>query len=110
MKFPPAVTREPVAFNYLALWPQFLRSLGMLAQHAAEKYGSWEQYRDARLVGEKSPINHIYEHVSLYREQAPYDRFDKHPRWHLVAVTYNAMMEFFYSWFPEKYGTYSDLG
>jgi hypothetical protein len=90
------VKRLPVDFNYEALNPTFLKWMAKIPILATEKYGSWHQYMRGRLVDTNSPINHIIEHVREYREGAPYDAFDGDVRWHLVAVAYNAMMEFFY--------------
>lgn len=88
--------RVPVDFRYDALNPTFLKWLARIGSYAAEKYGAWEQYREARLTGEKSPVNHIYEHLRSFQMGEPYDHFDGDVRWHLVAVAYNAMMEFYY--------------
>jgi hypothetical protein len=84
------------AYRYDALNPTFLKWMAKIGAYAAEKYGSWEQYRDGRLEGEKSPVNHIHEHLRAYVMGEPHDHFDGDVRWHLVAVAYNAMMEFFY--------------
>ena len=97
-KFP---TREEIKECYDALNPDFLEALALLAGHAKEKYGSWEQYQDGRLKGNHSPITHIQAHHIQYRQAKPYDRFDKSKKWHLVAIAYNAMMEFFYETHPE---------
>jgi hypothetical protein len=97
----PTVKRHPVDFDYNAINPDFLHRMARIAAYAAEKYGSWEQYRDARLRGDKSPINHIFGHLKAFRLGERYDRFDGDPRWHLVAVAYNCMMEYFY---VTKYG------
>jgi hypothetical protein len=88
--------RHPVEFDYGGLNLVFLKKLAMIPVYASKKYGSWSQYTAARLEGEKSPLNHIYEHLRQYQMGEAYDHFDKHPTWHLVAVAYNAMMEFFY--------------
>lgn len=93
--------RVPVDFNYEAVNPGFLKMLAMIGSYAAEKYGSWEQYTRARLTGEKSCVNHIYEHLRCYVVGEPYDKFDGDPKWHLAAVAYNAMMLLFYD---EKFG------
>jgi hypothetical protein len=90
------VKRVPVDYRYDALNPTFLKWMAKIGAYAAEKYGSWEQYRDGRLEGEKSPVNHIHEHLRAYVMGEPHDHFDGDVRWHLVAVAYNAMMEFFY--------------
>lgn len=92
----PKPKREPVDFDYTALNWDFLRGLAWIPMHAAEKYGSWEQYRDARLAGEKSPVNHAIEHLRKYMLGEPYDKRDGNIRWHLVAAGYNVMMEFYY--------------
>jgi len=88
--------RVPVAFRYDAVIPGFLKQMAEVGHYAANKYGAWEQYLDGRLVGEKSPINHIYEHLRQYVEGEPYDHFEGDRRRHLVAVAYNALMEWAY--------------
>jgi hypothetical protein len=100
---PPIVKRVPVDFLYTALNLDFLKWMAKIPIYAAGKYGSWAQYRDARLTGEKAPANHIFEHLRQYLMGEPYDHFDQDPRWHLVAIAYNAMMEWHYhsKWGPE---------
>lgn len=88
--------RVPVDYVYEAINPTFLKWMARIGAYASEKYGAWDQYKHERLVGEKSPINHAYEHLRSYQMGEPYDRFDGDVRWHLVGVAYNAMMEFFY--------------
>jgi hypothetical protein len=90
------VKREPVDFDFTALNWDFIKQLAQIPPYAAEKYGSWEQYRDARLRGEKSPLNHIFEHARMYMMGEPYEKFDAHLGRHLVAIAYNAMMEWYY--------------
>jgi hypothetical protein len=93
---PAKVKRVPVPWNYEGLNPEFLERMATIPPYAAEKYGSWEQYLDARLSGEKSPVNHIMGHLKEFRLRRLYDKFDGHPSWHLVAIAYNAMMEWEY--------------
>jgi hypothetical protein len=90
------VKRVPVAFRYDAVNPMFLKGLAMIGHYASEKYGSFEQYAEERLVGEKSPLNHAMEHLRQYVMGEPYDHFDGDLKWHLVAAGYNCMMEFLY--------------
>ena len=99
-----APKRVPVDFDYAAIHPQFLKGLARIAGYAAGKYGSCHQYLGSRFVGDKSPINHAYDHIRAYREREAYDHFDGHPRWHLVAAAYNLMMEWVYDlkFGPEK--------
>jgi hypothetical protein len=91
----PKVKREPVSFLWSKLNWDFLKMLAEIAQYAEGKYGSAEQYTNARLENQASPINHIYEHLRQYQAGEPHDRFGD-ARYHLAAVAYNAMMEFFY--------------
>ena len=99
------VKRVAVAFRFDAINPDFLKRMAQIGHYASEKYGSWDQYTKARLVGDKSPVNHIYGHLHQYVMREPYDHFDGDPRWHLVAIAYNAMMAFFYhsKWGAEKH-------
>lgn len=89
------VTRVPVKYRWDGLNWEFLKTLAEIAHYAGEKYGSPEQYANGRLEGEKSPINHIYEHLRMYTAREPHDHFGdlKHQ---LAAIAYNAMMEAYY--------------
>lgn len=91
----PKVKRQPVDYRYDALNHDFIKLLAEIANYAASKYGSAEQYTQARLEGEKSPINHIYEHLRLYQAGTPHDHFTD-PIYHLAAIAYNSMMEALY--------------
>ena len=92
----PTVKRVPVDHDYTALNWDFIKAMAWIPLYAAEKYGSWQQYRDARLRGEKSPINHAIEHLRMYIAGEPYDKRDGHVRYHLAAAGYNIMMEWYY--------------
>lgn len=96
--------RHPVNYRYDALNPEFEKMLAMIASYADEKYGDCHLYArlEERLRGEKSPINHMREHMRQYVMQEPYDKFDGDLGWHLAAIAYNAMMELFYL---RKFGT-----
>ena len=95
------VKREPVDFDYTALNWDFIKWMAWIPMHATQKYGSWEQYTSARLVGEKSPINHAIEHLRMYMAGEPYDKLDGDLRRHLASAGYNIMMEF---WYATRYG------
>jgi hypothetical protein len=90
------VTRVPVNFNYTGLNWDFVKLMAEIPPYADEKYTSWAQYTKARLEGEKSPINHLIEHARQYMASEPYDKFDRDVGRHLVAIAYNAMMEWYY--------------
>jgi len=87
--------RVPVAFRFDGLNWDFIKMLAEIAFCAGEKYGSAEQYATSRLDGEKSPANHIAEHLRMYLTGEPHDHF-KDRIYHLAAIAYNAMMEAFY--------------
>lgn len=89
------VKRVPVTYQYHRLNWHFIKLLAEIAHYADAKYGQTEQYTGARLVGEKSPLNHIAEHMRAYMAQEPHDHFTD-PAYHLAAIAYNAMMEYFY--------------
>lgn len=91
-----SVKRIPVDYDFGALNPFFLKGLAKIAVLASGKYGSWSQYTQARLVGEKSPVNHAMDHLLHYALGDPYDAFDGSPVWHLFAAGYNIQMEVFY--------------
>jgi hypothetical protein len=88
----PKMRRAPVTFRWDALNWDFLKMLAEIAHYATGKYGSAEQYANARLEGEKSPVNHIYEHLRQYQAGEPHDHFQD-PRYHLAAIAYNCMIE-----------------
>lgn len=92
--------RNPVDYRYDAIDPEFLKMLAMIAAYAHEKYGRWDNYKDGRLDEDRGPVNHIYEHLRQYRSRETYDHFDGSNGWHLAAIAYNAMMEYFYLTHP----------
>jgi hypothetical protein len=89
------VKREPVNFDYEGLNWDFIKLQAEIAAHAKAKYGQIEQYADGRLEGEKSPLNHMAEHMRMYMAREEHDKFGtlKHQ---LAAIAYNASMEFYY--------------
>lgn len=91
----PKVKRVPVTYLWSKLNWDFLKLLAEIAHYAEGKYGSAEQYTAARLEGEKSPINHAFEHLRAYSAGEKHDKFGTHEH-QLAAVAYNVMMEFFY--------------
>ena len=93
---PTKVTRVKVNFNYTGLNWDFLKLMAEIVPYADEKYTSFAQYTHERLEGEKSPENHMAEHLRQYMMDEPYDHFDGDRGRHLVAIAYNAMMEWYY--------------
>lgn len=87
--------RDPVNYRYDALNWDFLRMMAQIAHYAEGKYGRAENYVDSDLAGEKSPVNHMCEHLRSYMRADDHDHFDG-PEWHLAVIAYNAMMEFYY--------------
>lgn len=89
------VQRQPVNYRWDALNWDFVKLLAEIANYAAGKYGSAEQYVNGRLTGEKSPMNHIYEHLRAFQAGEPHDHFGTLEH-QLAAIAYNAMMEYAY--------------
>lgn len=89
--------RNPTSVRYDILDPEFLKCLAQIGHYGAEKYGdlNWQK---SRLGADKSPVNHIYKHLGAYRNSEPYDHKElgQARKWHLAAIAFNAMMEFWY--------------
>ena len=92
---PGDVLRVPVNFRWDALNWDFIKLLSEIAHYAAGKYGAAEQYANGRLEGEKSPINHMYEHLREFQAGVLHDHFGTMEH-QLAAVAYGAMMEYLY--------------
>ena len=89
------VKRHPVTYRFDGLNWDFIKMMAEICYLADQKYGSAEQYADGELKGEKSPLNHIPEHLRQYVTGEPHDYFED-PIYHLVAIAYNAMMQALY--------------
>ncbi len=87
--------RKPVEYLFQSLNFACLRNLTRIAQYSTEKYGSFDQYVDGPLHGEKSPINHAMNHIAEYCEGKLHDHFGDR-KMQLVAAMYNLMMEYKY--------------
>jgi dATP/dGTP diphosphohydrolase len=89
--------RNPQNLRYDILDPLFLEHLARIADYGAKKYGdlNWHQ---SHLEGDKSAINHIYKHLKSFRLEEPYDHQElgSGKEWHLAAIAFNAMMEFYW--------------
>jgi len=90
--------RDSCPTRYDIIDPEFLELMARVADYGAKKYGDFN-WQKSRLEGDKSPINHIYKHLKSYRMDEPYD----HPeiagtdrKMHLIAIAFNAMMEFYW--------------
>lgn len=91
-----SVRRVPVDYDYSSLNWDFLHMMAQIAAYAKEKYGSAEQYTDGRLEDDKSPLTHICGHLREYARRQPYDHFNEDTAYHLAAIAYNAMIEYYY--------------
>lgn len=97
----PKATRISVNYNFAKLhWP-FWKAIAIMGHYGTEKYDKGQEtpnYQISKLTGEKSAINHLSNHL------LEYTLGNKHPlgdsRWHLVAIAFNAMIEFF--WYEKE--------
>ena len=89
--------RNPIDVRYDILDPEFLDLMAKIADYGAKKYGDYN-WRKSRLTDSKGPINHIYKHLKAYRNREIYDHYEVgiDVKIHLVAIAFNAMMEFDY--------------
>ena len=94
---PEEAKRNPQNLRYDILDPEFEDLMAKIADYGAKKYGELN-WHISRLEGDKSPINHIRKHLNKYRLKQPYDHSEigLDPKIHLVAIAFNAMMEFYY--------------
>lgn len=86
--------RNPVDYRYDLLDKRFFHLVAQIAHYGAEKYGD-KNWQKSRLVGGKSPINHIYDHLRQYDLGMMHDKFQSLGH-QLAAIAFNAMMEFYY--------------
>lgn len=89
--------RDSVDYRYDILVPYFMETMAKIASFGAEKYGdlNWQK---SRLVGQNGPVNHIMKHLNSYQTNKEYDHLELgcHRKYHLAAIAFNAMMEFWY--------------
>ncbi len=89
--------RNPSAYRYDVIAASFLEAMASIGAYGAITYGDFNWHK-SRLEGDKGPINHIYKHLTSYREAMPYDHLEvgKDRKFHLAAIAFNAMMEWWY--------------
>lgn len=97
INFKPKAKRNPTKYRYDILMPEFIEALALIAAYGAEKYGEYN-WQQSRLTGDKGPVNHMDKHLNAYKQRKPYDHLElsKEPKFHLAAVAFNAMMEYWY--------------
>jgi hypothetical protein len=94
--------KEAVRHEVDYLWTElnwdFLKLMAQIAQYAEGKYGRAANYIDSELKRNKSPLNHIPEHLRQYLTGEEHDHWpgDAGKAYHLAAIAYNAMMEYHY--------------
>ncbi len=92
---PKEAKRNPVNYRYDVLGPDFLHCMAEIGAYGAETYGDFNWHK-SRLDGEKGPVNHMYKHLGQYRRGEVYDHLNGDRKYHLAAIAFNAMMEFWY--------------
>lgn len=94
--------RDDKGYRFDILDPSFLRTLGKIADFGAKKYGdlNWQK---SRMIGHADPCNHILDHLTKYKLNDPYDHKEigSERKFHLVAIAFNAMMEFWWEEHPD---------
>lgn len=89
------ITR-PIRYDILI--PRFLDDMARIAYYGAKKYGDFN-WQISKLEGDKSSVNHMYKHLTSYRLNEPYDHEELGTQrsLHLVAIAFNAMMEYYWA-------------
>ncbi len=89
--------RDLTKYRYDILVASFLAAMASIGGYGANTYGDFN-WHTSRLEGDKGPINHIYKHLTSYREGMPYDHLEvgMERKFHLAAIAFNAMMEWWY--------------
>jgi len=89
--------RKEVDYLFTCLDWNFIKALGQLGksgQKSQEDEGNIPNYQKVRRTGDKSNINHLINHITSYICKEPHPLGSR--KWHLVAIAFNAMMEFFW--------------
>ena len=89
--------RDPVKYRYDVLYWNFIHAMAEIGYLGAEKYGDFN-YQQPGLTREKSPVNHIANHLGSYIDNHPYDHPEvgKERKYHLAAIAFNAMIEWYH--------------
>ena len=89
--------RNSVKYRYDVIAATFLQAMASIGRHGADKYGDYN-WHASRLTGDKLPVNHIYKHLISYQMGETYDHADVgiERKYHLAAIAFNAMMEWWY--------------
>lgn len=94
--------RNPSGVRYDILIPEFLYAMAKIGAVGVQKHNEDPDkppnYQLSRLIGDRGPVNHMYEHLGNYQIGASYDHagVGTHKKYHLAAIAFNAMMEFWY--------------
>jgi hypothetical protein len=95
--------RDPVKYRYDVLYWNFLHAMAEIGHFGAEKYGDFNYQQPGGLKRDKSPVNHIANHLRRFIEKEPYDHSEvgDNRKYHLAAIAFNAMMEFYHLEHPD---------
>lgn len=99
--------RDSVQYRYDVLYWDFIHAMAEIGHIGAEKYGDLN-YQQPGLTREKSPVNHMANHLRHYINKDNYDHpemnfvFTNDPKYHLAAIAFNAMMEYYHQCHPPK--------
>jgi len=94
--------RDKVKYRYDVLYWNFIHVMAEIGAIGAEKYGEFN-YQQQGLERDKSPINHIANHLREFIEKQPYDHKElgNNRKYHLAAIAFNAMMQYWHEDHPQ---------
>ena len=90
--------RNSISLRYDLLDFDFLEAMAKIADYGAKTYGEGN-WKLSRMEKDKSPINHIMKHIKQYMQKNEYDHKEIGSEYtlQLVAIAFNAMMEFYHA-------------
>lgn len=88
------INRDPVTYRYDVLYWNFIHAMAEIGHIGAEKYGDFN-YQQSGLIREKSPVNHMANHLRQYINREHHDKLGD-VKYQLAAIAFNAMMEFWH--------------
>lgn len=98
---PKEPTRTKIGVRMDLIPGDVLLEVAKVLAQGAEKYGE-NNWKQSRLTGDKSALNHCLKHLACYQAGIPDDDGDD-PNIHITHAIVNLVFELHYNLHPEKY-------
>ena len=93
--------RDTISARFDLIPGDVLQMVAEVFGHGAQKYGD-SNWKESRLKGADSPINHALKHINLYNAGIPDDESDD-PNIHMSHAIVNLMFELYYNLHESEY-------